>query len=46
MYQAGRHHAIQELIDKALGSEADNYKSYDGYVAEWLKAQLEEVSDE
>jgi hypothetical protein len=37
---------IQELIEKALGSEADNYKSYDGYVAEWLKAQLEEVSDE
>ena len=37
---------IQELIEKALGSEADNYKAYDGYVAEWLKAQLEEVSDE
>ena len=37
---------IQELIEKALGSEADNYKAYDGYVAEWLKAQLEEVRDE
>ena len=46
MYQAGRRNAIQELIEKALGSEADNYKAYDGYVAEWLKAQLEEVSDE
>ena len=46
MYQAGRRNAIQELIEKALGSEADNYKAYDGYVAEWLKAQMEEVSDE
>ncbi len=46
MYQEGRRNAIQELIEKALGSEADNYKAYDGYVAEWLKAQLEEVSDE
>ena len=31
-----------ELIDKALGGEADNYKAYDGYVAEWLKSQMEE----
>ena len=44
MYQAGREHAIQELIEKALGSEADSYKAYDGYVAEWLRAQAE-VSD-
>ena len=41
MYQEGRRHAIQELIEKALGSEADNYKAYDGYVAEWLKSQME-----
>jgi len=45
-YQEGREHAIQELIEKALGSEADNYKSYDGYVAEWLKSQMEENEDE
>ena len=41
MYQEGREHAIQELMEKALGSEADNYKAYDGYVAEWLKSQME-----
>jgi hypothetical protein len=41
MYQEGREHAIQEMMDKALGSEADNYKSYDGYVAEWLRSQME-----
>jgi Zn-dependent M32 family carboxypeptidase len=45
MYQAGRRYATQELIEKALGSDADNYKSYDGYVAEWLKSQIAEVSD-
>ena len=45
MYQDGREHAIQELIEKALGSEADNYKAYDGYVAEWLRSQLEEEND-
>ena len=42
MYQEGRRNAIQELIEKALGSESDNYKAYDGYVAEWLRSQLEE----
>jgi len=41
MFMTGRRHVIQELMDKALGSEADNYKSYDGYVAEWLKSQME-----
>lgn len=46
MYQEGRQHVIQELIEKALGSEADNYKAYDGYVAEWLRSQAEAGSDE
>jgi hypothetical protein len=41
-----RNQVIQELIEKALGSEADNYKAYDGYVAEWLRSQAEEVSNE
>jgi len=41
MFIAGRRSVIQELIEKALGSEADNYKAYDGYVAEWLKSQME-----
>jgi hypothetical protein len=36
-----RNQVIRELIEKALGSEADNYKAYDGYVAEWLKSQME-----
>lgn len=35
-----RERVIRELIEKALGSEADDYRSYDGYVAEWLKDQL------
>ncbi len=35
-----RNQTIRELIEKALGSEADDYRSYDGYVAEWLKDQL------
>ncbi len=42
MFMTGRRHVIQELMDKALGSEADNYEAYDGYVAEWLKDQMEE----
>jgi hypothetical protein len=46
MYQEGRQHAIQELIEKALGSEADNYKAYDCYVAEWLRSQIKGDSDE
>ena len=46
MYQEGRQHVIQELIEKALGSEADNYKAYDGYVAEWLRSQKEMDNDE
>ena len=46
MYQEGRQHVIQELIEKALGSEADNYKAYDGYVAEWLRSQMDGVSAE
>ena len=37
---AHRSAIIRELIEKALGSEADDYRSYDGYVAEWLKDQL------
>lgn len=41
MYQAGRRHAIQELYEKALGGEADNYRAYDGYVADWLRDQME-----
>jgi Mg/Co/Ni transporter MgtE len=40
-----RNQVIQELIEKALGSEADNYKAYDGYVAEWLRSQMEEEND-
>jgi hypothetical protein len=36
-----RNQIIQKLIEKALGSEADNYKAYDGYVAEWLRSQME-----
>ena len=39
--RADRNQVIQELIEKALGSESDNYKAYDGYVAEWLRAQME-----
>lgn len=38
--RADRNQVIRELIEKALGSEADDYRSYDGYVAEWLKDQL------
>ena len=45
--RADRNQVIQELIEKALGSEANNYKAYDCYaafisasVAEWLKDQL------
>ena len=41
MYQAGRRHATQELYEKALGGEADNYRAYDGYVADWLRDQME-----
>lgn len=37
---SSRDAVIRELIEKALGSEADDYRSYDGYVAEWLKDQL------
>lgn len=44
--KVARNQVIQELIEKALGSEADGYKAYDGYVAEWLRSQTEEVSDE
>ena len=40
-----RNQVIQELIEKALGSEADSYKAYDGYVAEWLRSQMEEEND-
>ena len=42
MYQAGRRHATQELYEKALGGEADNYRAYDGYVADWLRDQMED----
>ena len=41
-----RNQVIRELIEKALGSEADNYKAYDGYVAEWLRSQMDGVSAE
>ena len=43
--EAERNQVIQELLEKALGSEADNYKAYDGYVAEWLRSQMEEEND-
>jgi len=33
------------LMALALGSEADNYASYDGYVAEWLRSQKEQPHD-
>jgi len=32
-----RDEILDELLDLALGSEADDYDAYDGYVAEWLK---------
>jgi hypothetical protein len=41
-----RNQIIQELRALALGSEADEYKSYDGHVAEWLAAMLDEPNAE
>ena len=33
----GRGAFLDELINLALGTEADQYEFYDGYVAEWLR---------
>jgi hypothetical protein len=42
-----RDELLDELIDLALGSEADNYEAYDGYVAEWLRrVQQKETNHE
>lgn len=37
-----RQDVIKELISLALGLRDDNYRAYDGYVAEWLRDQLKE----
>ena len=36
---------LEELMELALGSEADNYRAYDGHVAEWLRDQLKGVDN-
>jgi hypothetical protein len=46
MVTTHRNQIIQELRALALGSEADEYKSYDGHVAEWLAAMLDEPNAE
>lgn len=31
----------EHLMSLALGSEADEYRAYDGYVADWLRSQTQ-----